>query len=368
MLDPGDLLASPDALLALASADYPAGTIPPYPFRVAATSGIGEPTAESNPAPGLRARVEVGDGTSTATASMPGADAPAVATMGSMTSRATTSTDGSEVTVHARTEVSGIDVLGLITIDSVVTDLTATSSGGDTTLSGGTKVVGASIFGQPVTIDADGIHPADQPPLLGGVLGPLVAGLDDLLHQAGISITLAGPVQHDGKAGELVSAGLRIGLELSPDTLPALSDLIDTLPPIENPAPGAPSVEDLLAVAQGRHLAAIEVARGGVTLQARTAAPFGGSSIPSSPSSGSIGFPSTSPSFSVPGTTGGGLPPATALPGVPTDAAALPEATGVGALVLLALLAMPFFGDRISRVCAAILATDRSTTCTREER
>ncbi len=56
--DPGDLLVNPDALLAQADPSYPGGTLPPYPFRISATSGFGEPVAESRPAPGLEARVE----------------------------------------------------------------------------------------------------------------------------------------------------------------------------------------------------------------------------------------------------------------------------------------------------------------------
>src|SRR3546814_10843763 len=47
--DPGDLLANPDALLALVSSEYPQGLIPAYPYRASATSGFGAPIKESNP-------------------------------------------------------------------------------------------------------------------------------------------------------------------------------------------------------------------------------------------------------------------------------------------------------------------------------
>ena len=367
VLDPGDLLASPDALLAQASTDYPAGTIPAYPFRVSATSGVGEPAVESNPAPGLHAWVEVGEGTSLARATMPALDAPAVATVASMSAVASTETNGSEVTVHTRVEISGINILGLVRISSVVTDLTATSSGGDAELTGGTQVVGAEVLGQAVRIDADGIHPAGSSPLLGGILDPLVVGVNDILGQVGIDISVAGPVRTDGgSTDELATNGLRIGMELSPRTLPALAELIGSLPPLDNPVPGAPSVEDLLALAQARHLVAIELGRGSVSLLARTgAAPA--ESVPLGPT-GTVDLPSTTPSFSLPDTAGPALPPAADLGGVPTETAALPKGYGVGALLLLALLSMPFVGDRIARICGAILATDRSTTCTLEER
>lgn len=368
VLDPGDLLYSPDALLALFSSEYPAGTIPPYPFRVSATSGLGEPVAESNPAPGLSARVEVGDGTSSARATTAAVDAPAVATVGSMSSVATTTTDGSQVTVHATSRIGNVNVLGLVTIESVVTDLIATSTGGEPELTGGTTVVGAKVAGQPVTIDADGVHQAPgSSPLLGGVLAPLFGNLNDLLEQVGLHITVAGPVELEGgKEGQLASAGLRIDLELSRTTLPALAALLDSIPPTENPLPGAPSIEDLLVVAQARHLVAIEMGRGVVSLAART--------------SGAVLPPSTDvslgPSFDVPGVT-----PGIDLPGVPTaspplvdapvgsrEPARVPVGAGVGALVLLALLALPFIGERIAWICTSVLAAAGAETCMREGR
>jgi hypothetical protein len=370
VLDPGDLLYSPDALLAQAAATYPAGTIPPYPFRISAASGSGAPVAESNPAPGLQARVEVGDGTSKATSSLPGIDAPGIATVGSMSALTTTETDGTSVTVHSRSEISSIDVLGLVKIGSVVTDLTATTTGDETELTGGTEVVRASILGQPVSIDADGIHATGGSPLLGGLLGPIVTALNDALGRAGITITVSDPVVLGGEQpNELASYGLRIGLELSPQTLPALAALIDALPPIDSPIPGLPSIEDVLALAQARHLAAIEVGRGSVKLIGRTGAdelPI--VDVPSPPSTGGIALPPATGSFDVPPTSGGTAPQAPGPVDLPTEPVSIPEGYGVGALVLLVLLAMPFVGERLSRICAAVLATDRSTTCTWEER
>src|SRR3546814_4938689 len=71
---------------------------------------------------------------------MPNLSAPAVLTAGTLASTATTTFDGSTVTVHARSELSGLDLAGLVKIESVVTDLTATTDGATTTLSGGTVV------------------------------------------------------------------------------------------------------------------------------------------------------------------------------------------------------------------------------------
>jgi hypothetical protein len=369
--DPGDLLANPDAVLALLSAQYPAGTVPPFPLRIQASSGVGEPVVESNPAPGLNARVTADGSGSTANASMPGSDLPAIARVGSLTASATTTTDGSSVTVHARSQAGGINVLNLITIDAVVTDVTATSDGSDTKLTGGTTVTGASVLGQKVTIDADGVHAAaDQPPLLGGILTPLVGSLNDLLKGVGLNVTLAGPVASDGSTnGQLGSAGLRIALDFSPDTIPVLRTLIDSLPPIENPLPGVPSIEDVLAAAQARNLAAIEIGRGVVSLSARSVGGDTGGAIPDFTDTSGGGFPSTSGDFSLPG-DGGTVPGGTggSQPVGTTEEAELPVGAGVGGLVLLILLLQPFLGERIAWISSAVLAADRSDTCTWEER
>lgn len=372
VLDPGDLLANPDAILTLASPDYPAGSVPPYPFRITASSSLGAPTAESNPGPGLQARVNADQSGSGARATMPALDAPAVARVGSMTARTTTHTDGATVTVDARSDSSGINILGMITIDSVVTELSATSDGNETTFTGGTRVVGAKVFGLPVTIDADGIHQAPgSPTLLEGLFGQLTGPLDDLLASVGIHITLAGPVEVSStRAGQRGSDGLRIDFELSDRTFPALAALIDAVPPLENPIPGAPSIEDLLVVARARHLVSIELGRGLVALEARPAATF----APATP------LPTTAAPTLPPLTSGRpdlALPPAANVPTPPVaerppaliaEVPEVPAGAGVGALVLLALLAHPFIGQLLARGCAAVLAPGRSESCPWEER
>ena len=91
VLDPGDILANPGAVLRRAEPGRPRH--PAYPFRITANSGTA-PSAESNPGPGLSARVTATDEGSTAEATASAFDAPAVATVGSLTAKATTATDG----------------------------------------------------------------------------------------------------------------------------------------------------------------------------------------------------------------------------------------------------------------------------------
>src|SRR3546814_4781098 len=163
---------------------------------------------------------------------MPNLSAPAVLTAGTLASTATTTFDGSTVTVHARSELSGLDLAGLVKIESVVTDLTATTDGATTTLSGGTVVTGAELLGQAITIDAEAIHVDEK---AGGGASPPAAALDDAVEALGIDITVAAPMeQASDTAGQLASAGRRIDLELSDRTFPALDDVlgpVDLLPP-----------------------------------------------------------------------------------------------------------------------------------------
>jgi hypothetical protein len=367
VLDPGELLANPDALLQQASSSYPTGLIPAYPLRISASSA-GEPSSTLNAAPGLTARVDAAESTSRAAAQLPGLDAPAIAHVGSLTAEATTETDGSSVTVHARTVVGGIDVLGLLRIESVITDVRAHSDGGEPVVEGGTTVVGADILGFPVTVSDEGValdgNGSGAGSLLGVLLAPLGGSLNELLGQVGIHITVAGPVELVGTTdAQLAATGLRIDVELSDRTVPALIALIRALPPIDNPIPGAPGIEDVLQIAKVRHLSSIEFARASVALSARSAgsfdAPASGSAELPLPPGGSfdLGFPST------PQLTGTGRTPSgTAGPAAPR---ASTEA-GIGALVLLALISQPLLGDRLAMVAGAVLAGPSSTSCTRE--
>ena len=381
VLDPGDLLANPDPLLVAASADYKSGTLPSYPYRIVATSGYGEPTLESSPAPGLDARVTADRTGSKAEATTAQADAPAIVSFGSMASTATTTTDGSTVSVHAHSEIGNINVLGIMTIDSIVTELTATSGDGPPVFSGTTTVDGAEILGQRVTIDEHGIAPAASTTattadplqsILGGVTTSLVGSVNDVLKVAGINITLAAPVQSGNeKAGQLIAAGLRIDFELSRNTQPALEQLLDALPSIPFGVPSGPSVADLVSLAQARHLSHVDFGQAALLLTLTSPAPsvptataspappnVPGSTASSPVASGSSPRAATSPSTTPesPATTPASTP------------AGLSFAAGLGALLLLAFLAVPFAGDRLASLAQRVLAADGAGSCYWEER
>ena len=235
MLDPGDLLANPDALLTLAISGYPSGTFPAYPYRISANSGFGEPSAESSPAPGLDASVTAEASRFHRAGVRLHAAQAVIASVGSMSAVATTKTDGSSVTVHAISRANGLVVGGLITIDSVVTDLTATSQGEKTKLTGSTKISGAKIAGRAVTIDSNGVR-LDKNAL--PIPKSLGANLNTALKRAGIEITLAAPTPSSSPGtGRLAAGGLRIDFKFSSRSVPALAALFDLLPSIPQPDP-----------------------------------------------------------------------------------------------------------------------------------
>jgi hypothetical protein len=363
MADPGDLLANPDALFSAGSEDYPQGAIPPYPFRITASSGTGAPTARSAPAPGFDAAVTATESGSQAEATTPKVSAPAILTVGSMRTRAATHTDGSKLVVEARASLSDFDLLGLLTIKSVSTDLTVTSNGRVTETSGGTVVTGASFGGQPVTIDSQGIHPEKG---AGAAERAEVTALNEVLSALGLRVTAAGPIKQESPtAGQVISAGLRVDLEVSDRTYPQIGELLDQLPPLPALIPGAPGPDDLIVLARARHLLTIGVAQASVSLGVRPAVEY-----PVIPVDESFEVP-PDVSVALPEPVALGPGPAPAQPVVstpignvePDEAPSLGFAEGIGLLAVLGLVLQSLIADRISRGAAALLATDALDTC-----
>ncbi len=376
VLDPGDLLASPDTLLSLFSADYKSGTLPAYPYRIQATSGYGSPDASSTPGPGLQADVRAEGSAATASASAGESRAPAIVTFGGVTSESSSETDGSTVTVHARTEITGIHVLDALSVSSVVIDVTATSRGDGVELSGGTTIGDATLMGTPVVIDGDGIQPAEgdggRQPLLGGVTKSLSAQASDLLDQAGIHVTAGGTIdQAAGDTGQLAATGLRIEFDFNGQSAPALSsllDLYDQAPPVE--LPGAPlQIADLLQVVRSDNVSELQIGRAEVGLAARSGEPVPDFTAPSVDSGAAIVTPA--PTFDTPGpssvpqTVGPPLDVASPAPSAiaPTVVDEEPigaVSRGIGVAAVLVLLLQPLLGAWLARLSRRVLTTATS--------
>lgn len=384
--DPGEILANPDALFAQSGGGYEPGTVPRYPYRASASSSVGEPTAESSPAPGLSAKVEAQRSGSTAKATTPSFEGAAVATVGTMVASTDTFTDGRTVTVHARSEISDFVLLGgLLTIDSIVLELEATSDGTVTTTSGGTTITGATVAGTPVVIDQDGVRAANPAgPQSGDLDGPLdplndgldeglpsgVASLNELLAVAGVRVTVVEPEDLGaGTARERMASGLRIDLDLSSSTVPALEAVLEALPYVPPAAPGAPGLSDALAIARAHHLTGFEIGRARVSLDSRPRpdrparpAPAGstGDGGHTAPSAGS-GTPPLSLTTPVvePGSTG----PGSVRVAQASSAPDLPVGASVAALALLGLILVPFAGDRLGSAAGWLLPVAGSDRC-----
>lgn len=388
--DPGDLVANPNALIGAADPNAP--RTPEYPYRISAGSTSGEPEDRVTPAPGLESSVEATDRGSIAMSSAGATEAPALVTTGPITTTADTSTDGSTVSVHSRTEISSIEVLDVLTFESVVIDVTATSDGETTTVEGGTTVGDAFVLETPVVVDSDGVHPEEgeeEPtvPVVGDVVDSLLGGgggdgeeeqtgVLSTLEEAGLTVSVAKPRKHevDGAAG-LAATGLRIDFAFSDETVPLLSDLFDALPPLENPVPDAPGVEDAIALIEANNMFAVEFGGAYVDLGARPGFEFEPStpSIASSPVSTPSMNTGTSSSPSNPPSTGSSAPTSQAAAPAPSSTPATPASSspaslsaGIGAMALAALILQPLIGDRIARAAGAILGADQPDFCPRE--
>jgi hypothetical protein len=391
--DPGDLLANPDALLAQGAPGYDPGTLPPYPYRAAASSSSGEPVVESSPTPGLAARAQAEATASSATATMPSIQGAAIVDVGTTAATTTTSTDGSTVTVTARSEIAGFDLLGgLLHIDSLVIDLSATSDGVTTATSGQTTVSGVSVAGLAATIDDTGVHleqgaGSTQTTAAGGlldgvnqvlddVLGTGVGDLNELLAAAGVQISLVQPEEAgSGTNRELVASGLRIDLDLATANAPALDQLLDSLPFVPPIAPGAPGLSDLIVLARTHQVVGYELGRARVALDARQrpdpparpSAPIaGGTPTPGGPTA-SAAFPRT-PAASSPLTLA--PPPVARTTDTASPAVApggIPLGAGIGALALIGLMVAPFVGDRFAAASGWLLPGSSAERCPLEQ-
>ena len=384
VLDPGDLLVNPDALLAQADPSYPGGTIPAWPFRISANSTVGEPVDESRPAPGFDARVEATDTGSKSQARSASTAAPPLVSAGSVVSRSTTSFDGTTIEVRGRTEVTDFDLFGLLQIDSIVTEVVASSAGDDTTVEGATTISGATFMDQQVTIDGEGMRvdpDAEEPavPILGQVKQATPAEVAQALSDAGIKVTLPGTVEQDGEtAGSIGTTGLRIDFELSERTAPIIGQIADALPALENPIPGAPGLADAIVFLRATHLAALDVGRAEASLTTRPAFQAPSFTPPASGPTGSLSggssgpTPALSPAIARTPTAAPATPSLGGAPIAPTpvsdDVPAASLGAGIGALALLALLVQPFLGRRIAQAGAAVLATGPADTCPLEAR
>jgi hypothetical protein len=232
---PGPLLADLGVLIAQ-SGGGSEDSVPPWPIKAEAFYPTGPTEVDESQGPAVQ-RVTSGELGVQAEGSFPAIPAAPLIEVGSITAATRSSIEGELALARTRVELGDISILtGLITIDSLVTDLVAAHDGAGGSTSGGTVASGVRVLGLAAELDGDGLRlaesPSDDPaggPLgalggpLGDALGPVqealapVLGqvrpqLDDLLAQAGLTISVASPVeeQADSGAATRISSGLSL--------------------------------------------------------------------------------------------------------------------------------------------------------------
>ncbi|MDE3087650.1 MAG: hypothetical protein KGJ77_12930, partial [Acidobacteriota bacterium] len=191
-------------------------------WPVVATSAYpqGPATATNDNGP-MAMHSSADQGASTATSSLalvggPSSSLPAglvtVQAVGS-TSQDTVDALGDAVS-EATSTVHGVDLAGgLIHIGTVSSTATSSSDGNQATLSGSSSVTGVTIAGQTVTIDSSGLHVMGNSQNL---LGALVPSVNQALAAAGISLSLTNPTDTvQGPSGQRLLNGLQVHWDLS---------------------------------------------------------------------------------------------------------------------------------------------------------
>jgi hypothetical protein len=380
-LYPGQVVANAGPELALL---VPGAPLPPAPvWPVQATSEYPQaPNSGSTDQPGVNmdatsttngntATATLGDDASTAgsngadptqqapsSSGNPLAGSSVIIGIGNMSATSSSQAPAASANSQASATDAGISILaGFITIGSVTSTATATSDGTNGKVTGSTQVQNMDIAGEQVSVDANGISAAGQ----STPLAIPISTINGDLSQLGISISLTNPTDTvNGPSAARTLDGLKISIDLK--TLDSPLNMLEGLLPasLTSQLPVAlPNDQQLtldLATLQVSSTASPSFAAGN-SGNSGSAASGSNASTPSAVSSSGItgnsggtpgfaGTTGTGGSFS--GGTSGSTPTgSTSTSGNPTSTASTPTSSviapafkGVGAaLVLLGLLA-----------------------------
>lgn len=288
----------------------------------------------------------------------PIAGSSAIIGIGGMSATSSSQAPSTSANALASATDSGVSILGgFITIGSVTSTASATSDGSTGKLTGSTAVQNMDIAGEQVTVDANGIAAAGQ-----STQSSLpISSINTLLGELGISMSLTNATDNvSGPSASRTLDGLKITIDLK--TLDSAANTFATLlpPSLTSQLPVAlPNDQQLtldLATVQVSSTASPSFAAGNSgntgagSASSTGSTPSDVSTSAFSGNTGTAGFTGTSGtggSFSG-GTSGGTSPggPAAGSGGSPTSTASAPASViapafkGIGAaLVLLGLLA-----------------------------
>ena len=364
-------------------------TAPPYPIQQEVFYPTGPTEAIDEQPGGTAQRVTSGPLGVDSIASFPATVAPPVLNVGSVRTAARSVIEGGKALSRTRVVVNDVVLLGgVLTIDSVVTDLVAAHDGSAGAASGGTVANGVRFLGLDASLTEDGLVLTEAPPVegpggpLGGVLTPVVppAGqalspfqealqdvlsqadpqLDDLLEQAGITVSVVEPARVEGEdasAASLNSSGVLVGFDYVGTDQEALAELLAAIPSELKPNLGP--LSNPINFFTENHFTAIGLAPASVT--ALASPPFPEFLTPP------LDIAPIDPGVTVPGSSSLGDPgvstPTPDIPDVPggDDLDGEQAASALGGaipalLFVAALLAAPVFGLGSTRLADNVLA------------
>ena len=234
-LYPGQVVANAGPELALL---VPGAPLPPAPvWPVQATSEYPQtPNSGSTDEPGVNmdatsttngntATATLGDDAATAgsngadptlqapsSSGNPLAGSSAIVGIGTMSATSSSLAPSTSANAQASATDTGISILdGFITIGSVTSTATATSDGSTGKVTGSTEVQNMDIAGEQVTVDANGIAAAGQ----STPLALPISSINTLLGELGISVSVTNPTDTvSGPSASRTLDGLKITIDL----------------------------------------------------------------------------------------------------------------------------------------------------------
>jgi hypothetical protein len=307
---PGALIADIGSAVRQGGQDVP---VPPYPVRAEAHNPGADNETRRSTVPGTDMSAVAEPTAATGSSRYSGSDLPGFLDVDSVNVVARSALENGLTVSRTRSTVSGADLLyGLLHFDSVDTDIVASSNGTEAKSDGVTKVAGATFLGMKVTVDATGVHLAEELPPPGGpagpVTGPLLGGgsplapvgeglapvaqqlsdllaqtvgasadLNALLEQAGIHVRLLAPMSSaEGGTAQRTANGVAITFTYGGSSDERLASLLALLPsdqlPSDPPFPGAPmSPQAAVNLFKETHISEISLAPAGVNVTASPA-------------------------------------------------------------------------------------------------
>lgn len=297
----------------------------------------------------------------------------------------------STATANASTDLSNVKILGgLIDIGSITSTAQASSDGTTGRGSATTNVSGVTVLGQPTTIGSKGIVIPDFPGALGAITNPIVQNaISQVISALGVTVTEFPAVQSAKGAGfTATSGGVSIEIDPPSSVAPTLEQAASVLAPLfPSQAAIIPTLPGILqgfklTITLGRATASSNAAAGFTNPPFTVPTAGGGGSLPTIPSttpgssfvSGS-GSPATpgvisTAGSSVPGVTSAGAtgsgPSSASSPGsvasAPADLAGKESPLGAGS-VAVGIIATLLLGYGLWLVARMLLPSDAGPLC-----